>query len=96
MPGAVIALTGLAHGERVMEMQPEAINKALVLGNRVLFGSVSAARRHFDQAAEALAQADPDWLGRLITRRVPPEEWPAALEKRPEDIKVVLDMTAAA
>jgi hypothetical protein len=33
---------------------------------------------------------------RLITRRLPPEDWPAALEKRPEDVKVVVDMTAAA
>ncbi len=95
-PGAVIALTGLSHSECVVEMQPSAMNKALVLGNRVVFGEVSAARRHYDQAAEALAKADPDWLAQLITRRVAPEEWPTALEKSPEDIKVVVDMTAAA
>jgi glucose 1-dehydrogenase len=96
VPGAVISLTGLSHSERVMELQPEAMNKALVLGNKVVFGTVNAARRHYDQAAEALARADPDWLGRLITRRVVPEEWPTALEKHPEDIKVVVDMTASA
>jgi threonine dehydrogenase-like Zn-dependent dehydrogenase len=95
-PGAVIALTGLSHGEGVMETRPEETNKALVLGNKVIFGSVNAARRHYDQAADALADADPKWLARLITRRLPPEEWPAALEKRPDDIKVVIDMTAAA
>jgi threonine dehydrogenase-like Zn-dependent dehydrogenase len=95
-PGAVIALTGISHSERVVEMHPDAMNKALVLGNKALFGTVNAARRHYDQAADALAQADPDWLARLITRRLPPEDWPAALEKRPEDIKVVVDMTAAA
>jgi glucose 1-dehydrogenase len=48
----------------------------------------------FDQAAQALARADPGWLGRLITRRLPPEEWLAALQKRPEDIKIVVDITA--
>jgi threonine dehydrogenase-like Zn-dependent dehydrogenase len=95
-PGAVIALTGLSHGEGVTETRPEAMNKALVLGNKVIFGSVNAARRHYDQAADALAKADPEWLARLITRRLSPEEWPAALEKRPDDIKVVIDMTAAA
>lgn len=95
-PGAVIALTGLAHGDRTTEMQLEAINKALVYGNKVVFGSVNAARRHFDQAAAALALADPGWLAQLITRRVAPEEWPSALEKQPEDIKVVVDMTASA
>jgi len=94
--GAVIALMGLSHSDRVMEMQLEAMNKALVLGNKVVFGSVSAARRHFDQAADALARANTDWLSRLITRHVTPEEWPTALEKRPMDVKVVVDMTAAA
>ena len=95
-PGAVVALTGLSHGERVVETRPDAMNNALVLGNKVIFGTVNAGRRHYDQAADALAQADPAWLGRLITRRVAPEEWPAALEKRPDDIKIVVDMTATA
>ena len=71
------------------------MNKALVLGNKTLFGTVNAARRHHDQAAAALAQADPVWLARLITRRLPPEDWPSALRKRLEDIKIVVDMAAA-
>jgi threonine dehydrogenase-like Zn-dependent dehydrogenase len=95
-PGAVIALTGLSHSGHLMEVRANSMNKALVLGNKAVFGSVNAARRHYDQAAAALARADPGWLARLITRRLPPEEWPAALEKRPDDIKVVVDMTAAA
>ena len=43
----------------------------MVLENDVVFGSVNANRRHYEEAAEALAKADPAWLGRLITRRVP-------------------------
>jgi Pyridine nucleotide-disulphide oxidoreductase, dimerisation domain len=35
--------------------------------------------------SDALARADPDWLSRLITRRLAPENWPAARKKRPED-----------
>ncbi len=93
--GAVIALTGLAHDDLTMDMQPAAINKKMVYGNKVIFGSVNAARRHYDQAAAALARADPSWLAQLITRRVTPQDWPLALKKRPEDIKVVVDMTAA-
>jgi threonine dehydrogenase-like Zn-dependent dehydrogenase len=95
-PGAVLALTGLAHDDRTMDMQPAAVNKKMVYGNKVIFGSVNAARRHYDQAAAALAQADPSWLRQLITRRVTPEEWQLALKKRPEDIKVVIDMTSTA
>jgi glucose 1-dehydrogenase len=94
-PGAVISLTGLSHGGHVVEARPGELNNALVLGNKVAFGTVNAARRHYHQAAEALARADPGWLAQLITRRLAPEDWPAALRKRPEDIKVVVDMTAS-
>ena len=64
-------------------MQSGTINKELVYGNKVVFGSVNAARRHYDQAADALAQADPGWLAQLITRRVTPEDWPLALKEGP-------------
>lgn len=94
-PGAVIALTGFSQSQSVEEMRLDALNKALVLGNKIAFRTVSAARRHYDQAAEALARADPDWLARLITRRLAPEEWPNALQKRSEDIKVIVDMTTS-
>jgi threonine dehydrogenase-like Zn-dependent dehydrogenase len=93
-PGAVVALTGISHSERVGEARLDALNKDLVLGNKVVFGTVNAARRHYDQAADALASAEPGWLARLITRRVAVGDWPAALQKRPEDIKIVVDMTA--
>jgi hypothetical protein len=62
--------------------------------NQVLFGTVNAGRRHWEQAAEALAAADPGWLGALITRRVPLTSWTGALDRQPEDIKVVVDLTA--
>ena len=43
-----------------------------------VFGSVNANRRHYVAAVETLAQANLDWLGRLITRRVPLDQWNAA------------------
>jgi threonine dehydrogenase-like Zn-dependent dehydrogenase len=94
-PGAVVALTGISHSERVGEARLDAFNKELVLGNKVVFGAVNAARRHYDQAADALARADRRWLERLITRRLAVRDWAEALRKRPEDIKVVIDMTTA-
>jgi hypothetical protein len=72
-----------------------AFNKHMVLTNKVLFGSVNAARSHYEAAAEVLARADPEWLGRLISRRVPAERWPEVLERRPDDVKVILEMDAA-
>ena len=54
---------------------------------------MSAARRHYEQAVEALARADPAWLGGLISRRVPLSSWPEGLAREPGDVKVVVDLT---
>jgi len=54
---------------------------------------VSAARRHYEQAVEALARADPAWLGGLISRRVPLSGWQEGLARQPGDVKVVVDLT---
>jgi threonine dehydrogenase-like Zn-dependent dehydrogenase len=91
-PDAIVCLTGLAIGDTAPDTRPDTMNNALVLGNKVAFGTVNAARRHYDQAAEALARADAGWLARLITRRLPAEEWPAGLDKGRDDVKVVVDM----
>jgi threonine dehydrogenase-like Zn-dependent dehydrogenase len=94
-PGAIISLTGLSSRAHVVETRSGELNNALVLGNKVAFGTVNAARRHYQQAADALARADRGWLAQLITRRLAPEDWPAALDKREDDIKAVVDWTAA-
>jgi delta 1-pyrroline-5-carboxylate dehydrogenase len=61
-----------------------------VLENDVVVGSVNANLRHYAAASDALAAADPQWLARLVTRRVPLERYAEALEARADDIKVVL------
>jgi hypothetical protein len=38
--------------------------------------------------------ADPEWLNGFITRRVPLDRRTEALDRQPEDIKVVVDLTA--
>ena len=59
----------------------------------MVFGSVNANKRHFEQAVNALCAADPDWLGSLITRTVPLESWTDALERGDDDIKVAVDFS---
>jgi glucose 1-dehydrogenase len=66
------------------------LNNELVLENDVVLGSVNANHRHFRAAADALAATDHDWLDGLITRRVPLDQWGDALERRPGDIKNVI------
>ena len=93
-PNAVVALCGLAQGGGRPDAALTPLNRELVLGNEVVFGSVNAGRRHYTQAADALAAADRDWLGRLVTRRVPLSDWAQALTKGPDDVKVVVDLQA--
>lgn len=44
-----------------------------------------------DAGVDALARADRAWLERLISRRVPLDDWPRAFERQPGDVKAVLD-----
>lgn len=69
-----------------------AMNRAMVLHNQLLFGTVNAGRRHWEQAVDALAAADQAWLRAMLTRRIPLAHWTDALDRQPEDIKVVVDL----
>jgi threonine dehydrogenase-like Zn-dependent dehydrogenase len=89
-PGAVVCLTGVS-ASRTLSVDIGALNNELVLENDVVFGSVNANRAHFERAVDALANADPDWLAGLITRRVALDRWQEALEKGEDDVKVVID-----
>ena len=73
-----------------MPVDLQDLNRELVLENNVVFGTVNANRRHYDAAAKALGEADPQWLAALITRRVPLERWDEALERRPDDVKPII------
>jgi threonine dehydrogenase-like Zn-dependent dehydrogenase len=88
-PAPVLCLLGIG-GLHQLAFDIGAFNRASVLGNRVVFGSVNANRAHYERAAEALAAADRDWLARLITRKVPIARWQEALTRRPTDVKPVI------
>ncbi|MEO6797308.1 MAG: glucose 1-dehydrogenase [Candidatus Dormibacter sp.] len=89
----VLCLTGVSGGNRTIEIPSDAINLQMVLGNRLVFGSVNANRRYFEMGVGHLQQAEQRWPGifeRLLTRRVPFADFKAALDRRPEDIKTLL------
>jgi len=87
----VVCLTGVSAGGRLVELDTGGLNRTMVLENHAVFGTVNANRAHYRAAAAALAKADRDWLGGLISRRVPLGHWREALEHRPDDIKVVIE-----
>jgi threonine dehydrogenase-like Zn-dependent dehydrogenase len=92
----VLCLAGLSSGDHAFDFDVTRFNRRTVLRNDVIFGTVNANRRHFLAAAAALARADQAWLSRLISRRVPLEKWREAFERRPDDVKVVIDFGANA
>jgi threonine dehydrogenase-like Zn-dependent dehydrogenase len=94
-PNGIVCLTGVSSGRRGITIDAAGLNNELVLENNVVFGSVNANRLHYGQAAAALAKADTGWLDRLITRRVAVEKWREAYERRPDDVKTVVQFAPA-
>jgi len=90
--GGIICLTGVGAGG-VASRAVADIAAAAVLKNNVLVGSVNANKRHWYKAGQNLARADREWLRRLITRCEKPENYGQALERKPDDIKVVVQFS---
>src|SRR5580704_2092973 len=93
--GGIVCLTGIGSGDRSTAATTGDIAAEAVLKNKVVVGSVNANRRHWYKAGEALARADRSWLDRLITRRERPENFASALQRRDNDIKVVIQFAEA-
>jgi len=93
--GGILCLTGVGTGGRTTGFSTADVAATMVLRNNVIVGSVNANKRHWYKAGRALAAADRSWLARLLTRREPPQEFMRALQRRPEDIKVVIQFAQA-
>ena len=89
----IVCLVGVSAPGHDLPVDVGDLNRTMVLGNDTVFGSVNANRRHYQAAVDALQRADKHWLARLITRRLPPEQWTLALQQQPDDIKVVVDFS---
>ena len=59
-PGGVACLTGVSGGKHALAWTRSMLNRAMVLENQAVVGSVNANRRHYEAAAEALLKADHD------------------------------------
>ncbi|MDQ6727929.1 MAG: glucose 1-dehydrogenase [Actinomycetota bacterium] len=93
-PDGIVCLTGVSSGGRDFNVDAGLLNRNMVLGNDVVFGSVNANRRHYELGAAALAKADAGWLSRLITRRAALDAWGSAYVRQPDDVKTVLSFTS--
>lgn len=88
----IVCLTGVPSEER-LTVDAGLLNRNMVLSNQVVFGTVNSNLWHYRAAAEILSRVDLSWLADLITRRVPLDGFVEAFETRPDDVKVVLDLS---
>ena len=93
-PDGIVCLAGVSSGGHKVAIDIGLLNRELVLENTVVFGAVNANRRHYEQAASALARADSGWLERMISRRVPLADWRQAFARQSDDVKVVIDFSS--
>lgn len=91
-PYGIVCLTGVSAAGRRIGVDAGGLNRELVLENDVVLGSVNANLRHYRLAGDALARADPGWLDRLVTRRVPLARAAEAFTPRDDDVKVVITL----
>lgn len=89
----IICLTGVGQGGVVGTGVLADVAAAAVLRNNVIVGSVNANKRQWYRAGLTLAKADRAWLAKLITRREKPENFMKAVERNPDDIKVVIQFS---
>ncbi len=91
----VLALTSVTGGAAHAEVPIARINRELVLGNKLVFGTVNANRVDFAAGVRDLAEIERRWpglLGSLITLRVPLAGAAGAIPHDPAQIKVVVEL----
>jgi len=69
----VLVLSSITGGDRKIEVPADRINLDFVLGNKVMVGTVNAAREHFEEGVRDMAKAEaeyPGWLPQLLTHPV--------------------------
>lgn len=95
-PNGILCMLSVTGGERSIQIPSDALNDKLVLGNRLMFGSVNSAREDFEHGLHDFGEIERRWPGmleRFITRRLPLGEIRRALDERPADeLKTVIQV----
>ena len=69
----VLVLSSITGGDRKVEIPADRINLDFVLGNKVMVGTVNAARENFEEGVRDMAMAEAQysgWLSRLLTHPI--------------------------
>ncbi len=93
----IVCLTGLSPHKAAHQVCTDCVNMDLVMNNKVVFGTSSSNRVHFERALDRMASIEKKWPGMLeqmFTRRVDLEHVGEGLHREKEDIKVVVEIGA--
>jgi glucose 1-dehydrogenase len=91
----VLGLLSVTGGSGTNVEPIDRINQLLVLGNQVVFGSVNANPRHFAKGVEDFVTIEKHWpgaLSRLLTNRIPWQDFNSWFTQRGSGIKTTLEI----
>ena len=95
----VLCLVGVSGGTRSIDMDANDFNNSLVMGNRLVFGSVNAGPVDFQSGVghiQLISRRWPGVLQSMVTKRLQFSQYKAAFQRQPDDIKVVIEMDSSA
>ena len=94
----IVCLTGLSPHKSSHTLCTDCVNMDLVMNNKVVFGTSSSNRVHFERALDRMASIERKWPGlleQMFTRRVDLGHVAEGLQRTKDDIKVVVEIGAA-
>ncbi len=97
-PNGIVCLSGVSGGSRRREVSTDHLNLEIVLGNKVVFGTVNANRRHFEAGVRHLQEAQTRWpelLSRVITERLAIEAFAEGVQPSTDAVKRIVELEAA-
>ena len=91
----VLCLVGLYPQEARQDVALGRLAFDMMVGNRLVFGSVNGSARHFEMGIAHMAEMEQRWpglLASLFTRRLPLEQFAQAFQRPPGEIKAVIEV----
>ncbi len=93
----VLCLMGVSGGNKCLSIPTDQINIEVVLGNKLIFGSVNANRKYFEMGIRHFGEFENRWPGLLrefITKRVGMEGFMEGIQRDKSQLKVVVEVEA--
>ncbi|MFH1848534.1 MAG: glucose 1-dehydrogenase [Candidatus Omnitrophota bacterium] len=91
----VLCLTSITGGTNKIEIPSDKMNLDMVLGNKLVFGTVNGNRRYFEAGVGRFRVFEDRWpglLNKMLTKRLDFREFKTGLNRERKDIKTVLEI----